>query len=98
MQKRIQEKLEKAFQPLFLELTNESHHHRGHYHGPKEGEFAESHFNLRMVSEKFKGLKPLARQRLVNEVLQEELQGVVHAFSQKLYSSEEWAVLAPDQR
>lgn len=42
-----------------------------------------------VVSEKFKGKPLLARHRLVNTALEEELKSI-HAFSQKTYTPEQW--------
>ena len=43
-----------------------------------------------IVSKKFDGLGLLARHRLVNGVLKEELQ-TIHAFTQKTLTPEQWA-------
>ncbi|PVV10618.1 MAG: BolA family transcriptional regulator [gamma proteobacterium symbiont of Ctena orbiculata] len=83
IQDSIQEKLESAFSPLHLEVTNESH-----MHSVAEG--SESHFKLLIVSYAFKGEKPISRHRLVNKVLAEELQGGVHALALHTMTPEEW--------
>ena len=43
-----------------------------------------------IVSKKFEGVALLARHRMVNEVLKEEL-NVIHAFTQKTLTPEQWA-------
>jgi BolA protein len=75
---RMRQKLEAAFQPLKLEIVDESAHHAGHA-GARPG--GESHFRVTMVAAAFAGQNRLARQRRVNEVLAEELRGSVHALS-----------------
>jgi BolA protein len=74
----IEEKLRRSFAPVRLEIVDESHLHAGHA-GARPG--GESHFRIEIVAERFAGLTRLARQRLVHEVLAEELAGPVHALS-----------------
>ena len=74
----IREKLAQAFQPVHLEVINESHLHAGHRSSPGTGE---SHFRVLIISPVFAGKSRLARHRLVNEVLAAELKGKVHALA-----------------
>jgi BolA protein len=74
----IREKLTQAFQPVRLEVVNESHLHAGHRGSPGSGE---SHFRVLIVSALFAGKSRLARHRLVNETLAAELEGKVHALA-----------------
>lgn len=78
----IKEKLTQNFNPLQLEVIDESHKHAGHAgakaHAAEHGS-GESHFYVKIVSEKFKGLTLLARHRAVMDVLAEEMDGRVHA-------------------
>ena len=74
----IESKLREAFDPLELEVIDESHLHAGHA-GAREG--GESHFRIRIVGSAFDGLNRVDRQRAVNEVLKEELAGPVHALA-----------------
>ncbi len=73
---RIEAKLKAAFQPERLEVVDESHRHEGHS-GWREG--GETHFQVTLVSEAFKGLSRLERQRAVYAALSEEMAGPVHA-------------------
>ncbi|GMI33905.1 hypothetical protein TrCOL_g5247 [Triparma columacea] len=70
----IESSLRSAFSPSFLLILNESHMHNV----PPN---SETHFKVVVVSPTFKGLKPLARHKLVNQALKEELEGPVHALS-----------------
>lgn len=88
MADQIVSKLSKALMPQSLDLVDESEKHRGHA-GHREG--GESHFRLTIVSAAFEGLSRLDRQRRVNEVLAEELQGPVHALSVKALTPDEAA-------
>jgi len=84
----IQQKLNHALRPERLEVTDESHLHAGHA-GAREG--GESHFRLLIVASAFEGLSRVARQRMVNDVLREELQGPIHALAMKTLTPEEAA-------
>ncbi len=75
---RIRSKLNEALTPARLDIQDDSAKHSGHS-GAREG--GESHFSVVIVSAKFDGLTRVARQRLINTVLAEELAGPVHALS-----------------
>jgi BolA protein len=76
----IHDKLQRQFQPQRLEVVDDSARHAGHA-GSREG--GESHFNVTIVSEAFRGAPKVARQRMVYRTLAEELSGPVHALSVK---------------
>lgn len=84
----IQKKLQDRLAPSALEVKDESHLHAGHA-GAREG--GESHFRVLIVSDAFEGLTRVARQRLVNDILRDELQGPVHALAMKTLTSAEAA-------
>ncbi len=75
---RLKSKLDQAFAPRLLEILDDSAKHSGHS-GAREG--GESHFSVTIVSSRFEGLSRVARQRLVNACLAEELAGPVHALA-----------------
>lgn len=74
----IRTKLTEALQPSRLEIVDESAGHAGHAGARPEGE---SHFSVEIVSEKFTGLSRVARQRLVYDILKDEMAGPVHALA-----------------
>ena len=76
----ITRKLTEAFSPIDLEVIDESHHHEGHA-GHRPG--GQSHFRVKIVAEAFSGKPPVARHRLINEALKEELAGPIHALAIK---------------
>ena len=82
----IREKLQRAFQPIRLDVINESHLHAGHRSTPGTGE---SHFRVLIVSALFAGKSRLQRHRLVNEALAAELKGKVHALALEVHAPEE---------
>lgn len=74
----LRRKLEAAFDPVALEIVDESHKHAGHVGARPEGE---THFRVAIVSAKFEGATRVQRHRLVHEVLAEELRERVHALA-----------------
>jgi BolA protein len=76
----IQSKLTAAFQPIRLEVVDDSDRHAGHAGATPEGE---SHFNVLIESQAFSGTAKVARQRMIYRALAEELAGPLHALSIK---------------
>lgn len=81
----IREKLQAAFEPVSLDILNESHLHAGHHHDTShhaafDGS-GETHFRVRMVSQAFAGKSRVERHRAVNAVLAAELSAGVHALA-----------------
>ena len=74
---RIRARLVQALAPSEIELIDESHKHVGHA-GARDGR---GHFALRIRSEAFRGLAPLARHRRVYEALGGLMQSDIHALS-----------------
>jgi BolA protein len=84
----IREKLVRALAPARLDIVNESHLHAGHRSSPGTGE---SHFRVLVVSAAFAGKSRVARHRLVNEALAEELRTKVHALAIQAFAPGEAA-------
>ena len=82
----IANKLTAALRPTHLEVMDDSAKHAGHA-GARAG--GESHFRLHIVSAEFSGKSRVARQRLIYELLAEELKGPVHALSMVTETPEE---------
>lgn len=72
---RIREALQQAFDPEWLEIRDDSHRHAGHA-GARDGR---GHFAVRIVSNAFSRMTPLARHRAVYAALGEMLQTDIHA-------------------
>lgn len=78
----LRQKVEAAFQPLHLELENESaNHHRGG---------AETHFKLVIVSNAFDGISRVERQRRVQNLFDAEREQGLHALALWTYTATEW--------
>ena len=72
----IRQKLMDRLAPTRLEIVDELHRHAGHAGARPEGE---THFAVTVVSAAFVGLSRVARQRLVYQILADELATRVHA-------------------
>lgn len=73
-------KLEAAFSPTRLIISDDSDKHVGHA-GHRQG--GESHFTVVIQAAAFSGQGRVARQRMVYATLAEDLAGPVHALSVK---------------
>jgi BolA protein len=83
IQANIEAKITDALSPEFLEVANESHMHNV----PPD---SESHFKVTVVSTEFDGKMLVARHRILNQLLKDELDGPVHALSLNTLTPEEW--------
>jgi len=81
MQATINEKLNDALAPEFLEIINESNMH--------SGSATESHFKVVAVSKAFEGKMLIARHRMINEALADEL-NFIHALSLHTMTPDEY--------
>lgn len=69
--------LTQSLAPVELSILDESHHHAGHA-GAAGGL---SHFRVRIVAEAFRGITPLARQRLVFAAVGDLMRTDIHALA-----------------
>lgn len=83
VQTEIEKKLADSFTPLHLDVINESNNHN-----VPEG--SESHFKVVVVSADFSGKNLLARHRMINAVLADELKNSIHALAIHTYTEDEW--------
>jgi BolA family transcriptional regulator, general stress-responsive regulator len=85
---KIQENIERKLRLgmpalLHLEVINESNRHNV----PPD---SESHFKVVLVAERFEGVGLLARHRIINEILADELANHIHALAIHAYTQKEW--------
>ena len=83
IQQQIRSKLDAALSPSVLDVINESH-----MHNVPPG--SESHFKITVVSDEFAGKMLVARHRIVNKLLADELAGPVHAIALHTYTPDEY--------
>lgn len=81
----IRSRLERAFEPNGLEISDDSHRHVGHA-GARDGR---GHFSVNIVSSAFDGLKPLVRHRAIYAALGELMTTDIHALAIDARSPEE---------
>ncbi len=76
--KIVHDRLSAALSPDLMEIRDDSPSHAGHsgHHGR-----GASHLHIRIVSRVFQGLSRVAQQRLVYDLLKEELKDRIHALS-----------------
>ena len=74
----IRNKLEQALTPQKLEIRDISALHAGHA-GARPG--GETHFELEVTSERFRGLNRVQRHQLIYGILKEEMAGPIHALA-----------------
>jgi len=72
---QIEAILSESFAPTYLLVKDQSHLHAGHA-GARDGR---GHYDVRIESEAFAGLRPLARHRLVYEALGTLMETDIHA-------------------
>lgn len=82
---RIRRKLTEGLAPLRLDVVDESHRHAGHAgrmgHDGHAGPEGETHFRVEVVSAVFDGRSRVERQRMVYDLLADELKERVHALA-----------------
>ncbi|GMW05751.1 MAG: BolA family protein [Gammaproteobacteria bacterium] len=83
----IRARLQAALTPIDVEVTDESHLHRGHA-GARDGR---GHFRVRVISECFSGLNRIERHRLVYDALGALMQTDIHALTVSALTREEAA-------
>jgi len=79
----LRERLVQAFQPEFIEVTNESHMHNVPLN-------SETHFKVVAVSQVFANTRKVARHQRVYALVGDLLEGELHALALHLMTPEEW--------
>jgi len=77
---RIKTKLQSSLSATVIELHGVLYQHADHI-SMKESSEQETHFNLKIVSEKFEGVSLVKRHCMAYEVLDDELKSGLHALS-----------------
>lgn len=83
---RIEAVLREALEAAHVHVADESHLHAGHPGAAGGG----GHFRATIVSPRFEGLSPVARQRLVYGALAAEMKRDIHALAMRTLTPEEW--------
>ncbi|KAH0640494.1 hypothetical protein KY285_037080 [Solanum tuberosum] len=77
---RMKTRLQSALEANLIEVEDVSYQHAGHA-AVKETGTNETHFNLKIVSNKFDGQNLVKRHRMVYDLLTDEFQSGLHALS-----------------
>ena len=83
---KMESKLRLAFAPQQLDIEDETNKHHGHAGWRESGE---THFHVTILSASFAGKTRVERQRMVYQVLAEEMAGPVHALALTVRAPEE---------
>lgn len=79
---RIEDILSRAFEPSFLEISDDSARHAKHMpHAGGAGHDGETHYRVTIVSPSFAGRTRLDRHRAVNAALADEFGTGLHALA-----------------
>jgi BolA protein len=82
MQETIESKLKDTFDPIHLEVKNETHMHNV----PPD---AESHYKVTLVSAAFDGISLIKQHRAINAALKDEIPRI-HALALHTYTPDQW--------
>jgi BolA protein len=74
---RIRQALDAALSPSVLEVGDDSHLHAGHAGAASGG----GHYRVKIVSERFEGLRLVMRHRLVYDAVQGMMHSDIHALA-----------------
>jgi BolA family transcriptional regulator, general stress-responsive regulator len=88
---RLEALLTQAFSPTMLRVEDDSARHAGHA-GARPG--GQTHYNVLLVSEVFRGMARVARSRAVHAALATEFAGGMHALALTLRTPEEVSAAA----
>jgi BolA protein len=87
----IEETLTRALEATRVEVTDQSALHAGHEAAQEGG----GHFQVLVVSEKFRGQSRVAAQRMVYAALGDMMRNEIHALAMRTYTPEQWADVDP---
>lgn len=78
LEQQIRDRLQAAFTPRELIVTNDSARHRGHAGDDGTGE---SHWHVEIAADAFKGQSRLARHRAIHTALGQDIMSRIHALA-----------------
>ncbi len=81
----IESKMKESLEAVFVDVVDESWKHAGHAAATGGG-----HYILRVASEKFEGVSLVNRNRIVFDILKEEMKEDIHGFIVKAMTPGEW--------
>ena len=86
-QQTIEIRIRERLAPIHLEVIDDGAQHAGHAGAASGG----GHFSVFVVSASFEGKNRVARHRLVYDLLQDMMQGAIHALALRTVAPSEWS-------
>ena len=83
----IEDALRDKLEAQHVEVIDQSSLHEGHLGAQSGG----GHFQILVVSDRFRGLSRIAAQRVVYQALRDLMVNDIHALSMRTLSPEEWS-------
>tara|TARA_Y100000996_G_C22169510_1_gene497998 strand:+ start:54 stop:335 length:282 start_codon:yes stop_codon:yes gene_type:complete len=90
LKESINKKINDQLKPSFFKIINFSDQHKNHYVGENKDT---SHIKLIIVSELFDGHSRIERERIVHNILKEEIIKEIHSIRLKLYIQSEYDLI-----
>lgn len=88
IKEKIEKKITESLSPVYLAIIDETWKHAGH----AGAVLGKGHFILHAVSQQFEGISLLNRNRLVFDILKEEMAYEIHALTLRAQTPSEWAL------
>lgn len=76
-------KITESLKPVAFSIVNDSHKHAGHVGNPSKDPNAETHFDVSIESDAFKGKTRVQQHRMVYDLLEDEFGKGLHALALK---------------
>ena len=90
LEESINKKINDNLKPSFFKILNFSNQHKNHYEGDNKDT---SHIKIIIVSELFDGHSRIERERIVHQILKEEILTEIHSIRLKLYIQSEYDLI-----
>ena len=90
LEESINKKINDQLKPSFFKILNFSDQHKNHYAGENKDT---SHIKIIIVSEIFDGHSRIERERIVHNILKEEILTEIHSIRLKLYIQSEYQLI-----
>ena len=87
---KIEKIILENYDPYFYSVLDVSEQHRGHQNFKEN---VESHFEITVVSDKFRNINRIERHRMVNHSLKDEFSSDLHSTIIKTYTVEEYKII-----
>ena len=90
LEESINKKINDQLKPSFFKISNFSDQHKNHYAGENKDT---SHIKIIIVSEIFDGHSRIERERIVHNILKDEILTEIHSIRLKLYIQSEYQLI-----